>query len=130
MDPKESLNLPATSLLVVSIASIVLMAISMVATILLALGVFGDQAAVQSDMAGGLGILRAVSYIFVIAPQVFIVFGALQMKRLQNHGIAMGAAIVSIVPCLSPCFIFGIPFGIWALVVLNKPEVKAAFAQK
>ena len=25
------------------------------------------------------------------------------------------------------CCLLGVPFGIWALVVLNKPEVKAQF---
>jgi hypothetical protein len=28
---------------------------------------------------------------------------------------------------LGPCCIVGIPFGIWAIVVLSKPEVKRAF---
>jgi hypothetical protein len=36
-------------------------------------------------------------------------------------------SIVAMVPCLGPCCIVGIPIGIWALVVLMKPEVKAAF---
>ena len=31
------------------------------------------------------------------------------------------------VPCISPCCLLGLPFGIWALSVLNKPHVQAAF---
>jgi hypothetical protein len=31
------------------------------------------------------------------------------------------------IPCISPCCLLGLPIGIWALVVLLKPEVKAAF---
>ena len=31
------------------------------------------------------------------------------------------------VPCISPCCLVGLPIGIWALVVLNKPEVKGSF---
>jgi hypothetical protein len=31
------------------------------------------------------------------------------------------------VPCISPCCLVGLPIGIWALVVLNKPEVKSSF---
>ena len=34
--------------------------------------------------------------------------------------------IVSMLPC-SCCWTLGLPFGIWALVVLNQPEVKDAF---
>jgi len=39
----------------------------------------------------------------------------------------MAAAIVACVPFCSPCVVLGIPFGIWALVVMAKPEVRAAF---
>ena len=56
-----------------------------------------------------------------------VFFGALKMKNLQSHGLAMAAAIISLIPCCGPCVCLGIPVGIWALVVLNKPEVKAAF---
>jgi len=54
-------------------------------------------------------------------------FGAMKMKNLQNFGMAMAASIIAIIPCFGPCCCIGIPAGIWALVVLNKPEVKAAF---
>ena len=37
------------------------------------------------------------------------------------------ATIIAMVPCISPCCLVGLPIGIWALVVLMKPEVKAAF---
>ncbi|NVJ04264.1 hypothetical protein HUW63_03280 [Myxococcus sp. AM001] len=56
-----------------------------------------------------------------------VFFGALKMKNLQSYGLAMAAAIISVIPCCGPCACLGIPVGIWALVVLNKPEVKAAF---
>lgn len=56
-----------------------------------------------------------------------IVFGAVQMMRLRNFGLSMAASVLAVIPCISPCCCLGIPFGIWALVVLNKPEVKASF---
>jgi len=37
------------------------------------------------------------------------------------------ASILAMVPCISPCCLLGIPIGIWALVVLMKPEVQQAF---
>ena len=58
---------------------------------------------------------------------VFILYGGLQMKKMQNYSLAMGASIVAMIPCISPCCLVGLPIGIWALVVLNKPEVKSAF---
>ncbi|EPX61652.1 hypothetical protein D187_010271 [Cystobacter fuscus DSM 2262] len=54
-------------------------------------------------------------------------FGALKMKNLENFGLSMAAAIIAIIPCFGPCCCLGIPVGIWALVVINKPEVKSAF---
>ena len=54
-------------------------------------------------------------------------FGALKMKNLENFGLSMAASIIAIIPCFGPCCCLGIPVGIWALVVINKPEVKSAF---
>jgi hypothetical protein len=62
-----------------------------------------------------------------IAVSVFILLGALRMQRLTSHGLAMAAAIVAMIPCFSPCCLLGLPFGIWALIVLSKPEVKSQF---
>ncbi|WP_240360408.1 hypothetical protein [Pyxidicoccus caerfyrddinensis] len=56
-----------------------------------------------------------------------IFLGALKMRGLQSYGLAMTAGILALIPCCGPCGCFGIPLGIWALVVLRKPEVRAAF---
>lgn len=57
----------------------------------------------------------------------FIIYAALKMKELNHWGLAMAASILAMIPCVSPCCIIGLPIGIWCLVVLTKPEVKAAF---
>jgi hypothetical protein len=77
------------------------------------------------QFGGTLGITAGV---INIAIGLFVLFGALKMQKLSNHGLAMAAAIVAMIPCFSPCCLLGLPFGIWALVVLNKPEVKSQFA--
>jgi hypothetical protein len=74
---------------------------------------------------GALGIIMSVLKVVLGA---FIVYGALKMKSLQQHGLALGAAIVAVIPCISPCCCIGIPIGIWALIVLNKPEVRGYFS--
>ena len=56
----------------------------------------------------------------------YIAMGALKMMKLQNRRMAVSASIVAMAPT-SMCCVLGIPFGIWALVVLSKPEVKAVF---
>ena len=57
-----------------------------------------------------------------------ILFGAMKMNKLQNYGMAMAGTIAAMLPC-TLCCIIGLPLGIWSLVVLMKPEVKAAFGQ-
>ena len=74
------------------------------------------------------GPVGLASNIFSIVVGAFIVFGSLKMMKLQSRGLAVTTAIVSMIPCLTGCCcIIGLPFGIWAMVVLNKPEVKSSF---
>ena len=75
-------------------------------------------------MTGGVGI---VSAILGLAVSGFIIWAALQMKQLRNWTMAVVASIVAMIPCIGPCCIIGIPIGIWSLIVLMKPDVKAAF---
>ena len=59
---------------------------------------------------------------------VLMVVGAVQMLRLRSYPMAMAAAILAVVPFTATCCcIFTLPVGIWALVLLNKPAIKAAF---
>lgn len=73
------------------------------------------------------GTMGVVSGILGFLVSALILFGALKMKKFQSYGWAMTASILAVIPCVSPCCLVGIPIGIWALVVLSKPEVKAQF---
>jgi hypothetical protein len=59
---------------------------------------------------------------------IFIVLGALRMMRLQSHGWAMIASILALLPCAGPLWLLGLAMGIWSLIVLNRSNVRAAFA--
>jgi hypothetical protein len=61
----------------------------------------------------------------LVAP--VIIYAAVQMMRGKNYKMARTAAILTIIPFTSCCFLIGIPIGIWTLVVLSKPDVKAVF---
>ena len=68
-------------------------------------------------------------YVFALlglAISSFLIFGGMKMRNLQSHGLAMGAAIVAMIPC-GGCCCLGLPVGIWALVTLMKPEIKSQF---
>ena len=53
---------------------------------------------------------------------------AVRMMSLKGKGLIYLGSILSMIPCTSGCCILGIPFGIWAIIVLGRPEVRAGFA--
>ena len=77
----------------------------------------GGQQEPMVNVIGGIITLIWASLIF---------FGGLQMKGLKSRGMAMTGAITALIPC-SVCCLLTLPFGIWALVVLNDEQVKRAF---
>jgi hypothetical protein len=61
---------------------------------------------------------------------VIMMIGAFQMLRLRSYGMAMTAAILAIFPLTaSCCCVLTGPVGLWALLLLLKPPVKAAFGR-
>ena len=75
-------------------------------------------------LSGGIG---AVISVIGLVMAVVVFMGASKMKNAESYGFAMAAAILAMIPCVSPCCLLGLPLGIWALIVLLKPEVKSAF---
>jgi hypothetical protein len=75
----------------------------------------------------GRGPLDFLFLFLMLAGSAVVIYGALQMKNLKNYPLAMAASIIAMIPYVSPCCCVGLPIGIWALVVLLKPEVKSAF---
>jgi predicted Zn finger-like uncharacterized protein len=122
---------PAIALMVVGGLSLVLYAVDLILR-LMGFAMFGAAAmgggAGGNDAAGmaGYAVGSVIGMVIAFCWSGTVLGGGIQMYRLSNHGQAMTAAIVAMVPC-SLCCLLGIPFGIWALVVLNKPEVKDAF---
>jgi hypothetical protein len=68
-----------------------------------------------------------VFWIFVLVLSGFVLWGGWQMKSMRQWTLAVAASVVTMLPCLGPCCGLGLPIGVWALVVLLKPEVKNAF---
>ncbi len=63
----------------------------------------------------------------MFAANVVILIAAVQMLRVRKYGLAKTGAILAVIPCIGPCLVLGIPFGIWALVTLGKSGVRTAF---
>ena len=72
------------------------------------------------------GVLSLTGDLFRYAINAVVLLGAVMMLRQRSWPLSLAAAILISIPCLGPCCPFGIPVGIWALVVLLRPEVRAA----
>ena len=69
------------------------------------------------------GVIALVSLVLGI----ILLLGAARMLDLQSHRIALLAAVVAILPG-APGFPISLPFGIWAMLVLSRRDVRTAFA--
>ena len=120
----EAVKIPAIGLAVTAGVSIVVRIIFFVLNMMGVAMVAGagEDPNAMASAAGGI-----VGMIIGIVLNGVVLYGGLEMMKLKNFNLAMGASILAVIPCCSPCIILGIPFGIWALVVINKPEVKSAF---
>lgn len=74
---------------------------------------------------GAVGELLAY-VLFPLLPVVTIA-GAISMINRQSFRSAWIGACVALIPACGPCYGFLIPFAIWAIVLLWRPEVKASF---
>jgi hypothetical protein len=81
------------------------------------------KTAFQQAKAAGMGIGDYVGMVVGVMANAVMIFGALEMLKGGSYGWSMTAAIMVMLPC-SVCCCVGLAPGIWAVVVLNKPEVK------
>jgi hypothetical protein len=117
---------PATGLIVVAILGFLAQVVGLVINMARP---FANRQMMEQpawvNMFSGVGAI--VGAFIGILMGVLILFGAMKMKKLENYGLAMTCSIIAMIPCVSPCCLIGLPIGIWAVVVLSKPEIKSAF---
>ena len=86
-------------------------------------GMNGPQGAEQiGQVVGGL----AGGSIGIVM-DILVILGAYNLMNLKKYSMAMTGAVIACIPCCGPCFVLGIPFGIWALVLLKNTEIKPHF---
>jgi hypothetical protein len=128
--PNYKVQAPAIALILVAVIAIVLGILGLLGDLFLYS--FGAIDQLEAENDGPISeytqiIVRSIWGGILVLAACFVLYGAIQMKRMRSYGMALAAAIVAAIPMLGPCCIVGIPFGIWAIVVLSKPEVKRAF---
>jgi predicted Zn finger-like uncharacterized protein len=121
-EAESAVSVPAIILIVLGILGLVygLINIVVVVTGMGGPGPFG-QPKNGAEQVG-----RMVGSVLPIIWGAIVTLGGFKMKSLSGRGSAMLGAIFAMLPC-SPCCLLGLPIGIWAVVVLNRDDVKRAF---
>jgi hypothetical protein len=123
----ELVNGPAIGLIVTAILGVLIQIFSLIVNLAGASFLASSQMpreAWANMFSGTIGVILNIIGILV---SVVILLGAIKMRKLESYGLAMAASIIAMIPCISPCCFIGLPIGIWAVVVLSKPEVKSTF---
>lgn len=123
----SSVRAPARSLIIVSTISIVVTTALIASEVYLAVT---DPSKVLEGAHSGQWTRFALRLLLGVSPiggQVLILSGGLCMLRLKKYRLAQASALLSVLPTCSPCMLLGIPFGIWAWIVLARPDVRSAF---
>lgn len=128
-DVKSRVRWPATGLIVVGVLNALSGAV-MVLGRLISL-VKGNERVIDEEyrrLGYELGsIVWPMLGLISLAASPLIIFGGLQMLGLRKYPIALLAALLAVIPITSFCCVSGIPIGIWALIALRDPEVRASF---
>lgn len=128
--PTDHIKLPAIGILVVGILGII-SAIYSTLNVVFGLGAtFFDPNDVPPEMQQAVAWLSSVETVGIFVNVLgsgFLIWAASQMLKLRSHTPALIASVIAMIPCWGGCCCIGLPVGIWALLVLLKPEVKAAF---
>ena len=118
---QSKVNGPATFMMVLAIINLVLAPIGIIMNLVQEPN--PDLPEQFRMLEGPIGIIGNILWMITNA---IILMGALKMKKFQSYGLAMTASILCIL-CDWNCCCLGIGAGVWAIVVLNNAQVKAAF---
>jgi hypothetical protein len=88
-----------------------------------------QDAGFQKMLMALYGPVGMASNAFAMVISAVIFAGAMRMQKLRSFEFSFVVAILALLPCATNCcaWVFGLPVGIWTLIVLNKKEVKSQF---
>jgi len=130
-DPLASVRGPAIALIVVSTIALIIGVLGLIADV--ALIVTGAVDKLEAMNGGPMSAytkitIRIIWGILLLIASSYVLYGAIKMAKCKDYQTAKNAAIVAMIPLLGPCCLLGIPFGVWAFVVLGKPGVRESFS--
>lgn len=126
--PQQAAFAPGVALMIVSAISIACFAIAVAFNIYaLSTGVLDDRGIGEVMTGKTQATVRASVGTLLLLVHCFVAYGAYHMMERKSFSISRTASIIAVIPCISPCYFLGIPFGIWAMVSLGKPGVQQSF---
>jgi serine/threonine protein kinase len=120
----DSLRIPAIGLRIASTLNLLLV-LAITAPIVLS-RIFAAPSRVV--LVGGIYLSVLVLIILAFLLNSFILRAAIHMQRLRNYPRAVAGCILALLAF--PANLLGIPFAIWSLILLARPETRAAFDVK
>jgi hypothetical protein len=116
---RRQVKAPAIGLVIVGALNWVLFALFFMA--------YGLKLAGSMGLAPQIDVPAVVLLIPLLAMALngFIIYGALKVMRLERWGVGIVASVLAMI--VAPANIIGLPIGVWALVVLNRPDVRGVF---
>lgn len=121
----QQLDAPANGLLITGIIDCALLPLGLIAGLAI---FFYERPSHGFGNVGAAELLILVVMTFMSVIGIPIVIGALKMKHVESRRFAIASSILALVPRFPLSWFLGVPMGIWSLIVLASPEVKAAFA--
>jgi hypothetical protein len=127
VDVRSKVSLPATLIIVSQVIGLVIQLGSMAFKSQIVAAVKSYVESTGKPLPEGAMDSNPLLGVLGIVGSCFVIFAMLEMKKVRRFPVALAGAILAMLPFLSLCCFFGFPLGIWALVVLFNPDVRAAF---
>jgi hypothetical protein len=129
-DPTKILQIPAIILLILAVMTMLGFGCISVSAQMLLSGAFEGPEFDEARGAYSDADIQMGVYLYGVAAfgQLVMALAAVFLMMRKNYALCISASILALVPCLgSPCFVIGIPFGIWALILLLREDVRYGF---
>ncbi|MEZ5428092.1 MAG: hypothetical protein R2747_17605 [Pyrinomonadaceae bacterium] len=131
IDVLEKVKVPAIGLMVTGVLNGVIGVFTLFSGLLRLTGLIGQER-LPTNEAEKLGFIMGTAFGYGIAligllaaPLIF--YGGFRMLKGKSYKLSKTGAILAIIPLVSCCFPVGMVFGIWALTILSRAEVRAFF---
>ena len=87
-----------------------------------------DMKQILADLKEPIKIGVPISIVCSLFTSAITILGSIKIMNLKSRGLGTAGSVLSMIPIISGCCCLGVPVGIWVLIALAKPEVKAGFA--